>query len=714
MAGKTPFITATDARDAYEESRKWYRVYDEPLTEFERIQRNRPSEKIDPSLPKVTDGTLAAINQEDPKRIIQQIPTGLLSSKDHPEFAPMGNYLITNKLIPLSHVMGSEIQKSWSLISKAGTTGHQSTYCYLTVCNGEIYVEWILPYEKDILGEKGKTFIPDSKVRFMRSWYQKRDLQAIINKEKGLMSTRKGYTSDWNLPLVSQFMNEGGSAKAAEYQTPAEREKGGDTGGFEVIHVFQEGKEAEFYSFAPRFKDGQSLRTKVNPDPRGKMPFDDMYWNIDHSNPRGRGQIELSGGIQNLMDQQLQGFSFNSVYMQQPALIIGGNVNKATLKIKPNAIWDKGSNPQNSIERDAIDNESIRNFVPNMQYLQSKIYNLNSSQDHSIGAGQGDVNQSKTQAGVKAAEAKLGASDNYIRKQFEEAWGNMTETRLNIYLSEMTGTATMQLEGDDLKTIQKSDSAKYLDKKGVLTIPYKEIEKVAFSFSVDASSSEVKEDADNAEKLTEVLKLVQTSQNPQIQQKETQILKLLVDEIGAEGTDDLFPELTQKDQNGMPIDAAQAQQGAPAIDPQMIQQMVEQTVQQAMKAQQKPLHEALNMKFETLPKDVQDAIIQQVFGITPQAPSQVDIQNQQKQQEIDLKAQDQQNQTVLAADKQAHDTQLAVAKHVHDTAQAHFQNTQADRSSTLSEVQAALSQRNTEEQNKLAAKQPKPAAGAKA
>jgi hypothetical protein len=708
VPGKTPFIQAKDARDAYEESRKWYRNYDEPLFEFERIQRNRPSDKIDPSLPKVTDGTLAAINQEDPKRIIQQIPTGLLGSKEHPEFAPMGNYLLTNKLIPLSHVMGSEIQKAWSLISKAGTTGHQSTYCYLTVVNGEIYVEWILPYEKDILGEKGKTFIPDSNVRFMRAWYQKRDIQAIINKEKGLMESRKGYTPEWDLKKLAAFMNEGGSAKPAEYQTPAEREKGdGNTGGFEVIHAFQNGKEAEFYSFAPRYKDGDNLRTKVNPDPRGKTPFDDMYWNIDHSNPRGRGQIELSGGIQNLMDQQLQGFSFNSVYMQQPALIISGNVNKASLKIKPNAIWDKGNNPNNTIERDKIDNESIRGFVGNMQFLQSKIYNLNSSQDHSIGAGQGDVNQSKTQAGVKAQEAKLGASDNYIRKQFEEAWGNMTETRLNIYLAEMTGSAKMRLEGDDLKTIQKSEAAKFLDDKGMLTIPYKDIQKVAFNFNVDASSSEIKEDADNAEKLTEVLKLVQTSQNPQIQQKETQILKLLVDEIGAEGTDDLFPELTQKDQNGLPVDGQpQAPQGP---DPQMIQQMVMETVQQAMKEQQKPIHETLGIKFTDLPEDAKRAVLASI-GIESTDPMPADVATQQKQQEIDLKAEQHQADTVLKADKQAHDNELALAKHGHELQQAQFANSQQDRSSTLSEVQAALSQRNTEEANKLAAKQPKPAA----
>lgn len=692
----TPFITAKDARDAFDQSRKWYRPYDEQIEELERLQRGRPSPRIDPSLPRVTDGTLAAINQETGKRIVQQVPTGLVVSKERPEFAALGNYLITNKLIPLSCRMGSEIQKAWALITKAGGVGSATCYSYFTSVNGQMYAEWILPYVKDIYGEKGKPFMPDSNLRFMRSWYQKSDIKAIIAKEKALQERSKGYTSDWDLRMLSDLLNSDMTRKDSDVMTPAEREKGGDSGGYEIIHAFQNGKEAEFYSFSPRFKDGDVFRRKTNRDPRGKMPLDDMYWNIDHSNPRGRGQIELSGGIQNVMDQQLQGFVFDSVYNQQPALIVNGPVNKASLKIKTNAIWDAGRDGK--IIRDQIDNTSIQNFVSNSQYLQSKIYNMNSSQDNSIGAASGDVNQSKTQAGVQASQARLGTADNYVRKQFEEAWGNMTETRVNIYLSEMTGTATMKLDGDDLDTIRKSEAAQFLDEKGTLTIPYKQIEKMAFEFQVDASSSEIKADADNAEKLTEVYKLISQDLDPAIASKKMQVLKLLIDEIGAEGTDDLFPELNQKDENGMPVEQ-QAPQGP---DPQMIQQMVQETVQQAMKAQEKPLHESLGIKFEMLPEDVQQKLIEQIFNIQAEAPTPSAVATDQAQQKIDLEAQKHQTSTMLQADKQAHDTQLAIAKHEHEGEQSQFNNYQADRQQTASEEQA-----------KVAAKQKQPVGAGK-
>lgn len=690
---KSLYIQSKDARTGFEEAKKWYKPYDEPINEFERLQRNRPSDKIDPSLPKVTDGTLAAINQEGPKRVVQQTPTGLAESKDHPEYAPIANHLLTNKLIPMSQRMGSELQKSWVMIQQAGAIGSCTAYSFYTSCNGEMYVDWILPYAKDLYGEKGKTFLPDCNVRYMRSWYQRTDLKAIINREAALEKKDKNYKSDWDLKLLADFMENGASAKTHEDQTPAEREKGIDSGGYEVIHCFQKGVDAEFYSFCPRYKDGAVLRTKVNKDPRGKMPLDDMYWNIDHSNPRGRGQIELSGGVQNLIDQQLQLFQFGSTYQQAPALKVWGTVNKASLKIRMNSIWDMGTNPANKVERDVVDNAAIANFVPNMQFLQSKIYNLNSSQDNSIAASNGDVNQSKTQAGVKASEAKLGVSDNYVRKQFEEAWGNMSETRLNILMSEMTGSATMELKPDDLKAILKTPAAQFIGEKNgkaVLNIPYKDIEKVAFSFSVDAGSSEIKENNDNAEKLTQVLGVLKDIPSPEIQQKLPKLVKVLVDEIGAEGTDDLFPELDES--NGQPQQPMSS--GGP--DPAMIQQMVQQAVQEAMA--QKPQEDPMLKIFKELPEDAKLQVLQK-YGLQSQSESPTE-------RKLDIEDRKLQADTVLRADKQAHDTEMALVKHETDQQQTEFNNAQADRSSSLSEAQAIMSARQAEQAREDAKNKP--------
>jgi hypothetical protein len=654
----TPFINASTAVDAYTESNVWLKPYFDPINEFERIARNKPSDKITSELPKITDGTMAAIVQEQPKRIIQQVPSGIINCKDYPEYAKIADLVLFQELVPRYNRMGSMLQKSWNMVGKAMTWGRSASYTFYTMTNGVLHTDFVIPYAKDVLSEKGKVFAPDSNIGFLRSWYQKRDIQATINREKMMEENIKGYKSDWDLKLLQEFMEGGASAKPADQQTPAEREKGdGNTGGFEVIHAFQEGKGAEFYSFGPRFKDGQSLRTKINKDPRGKMPLDFLYCNIDLSNPMGRGQIELSGGVQNLIDQQMQMFQFLTTLMMGPPLQVWGSPNKASLKFRPNAVWDMGANPNSSLIKPyEVNNNAIQNFPNNYALLKSQIMNLNSTQDHSISADAGNPAQSKTQAGVQAAEQRLGISDNYLRKQYEEWFQSQSETSINIYFSEMTGKKTLKLDGEDLKEITKTPAKKFINKDGLLEIPYKEINDVIFHFEVDASSSEVKENTENAEKLTEVLKIMQESQDPTMLQKIPQVVKLIIDEIGAEGTDDLFPELDQKDENGMPT---QQPPQAAGPDPQQLMQMVQQMVQEAMQ-QQKQQPKSIAESIRWTPQDLTPSERAQVLGLGGVQADPSGVTPNQTKAATD---------TMMAADKQAHDTSLAIANHAQTAAQ---------------------------------------------
>lgn len=613
----SPFINKNTAMDAYTESKDWLRPYFEPIDEFERIARNKPSSKIDPSLPKITDGTMAAIVQETPKRIIQQAPTGLLTSKDHPEFAKLADICLRDELIPSYNRMGNMLQKSWNMIGKSMTWGRATSYTFYTSTNGKFHTDFVIPYVKDILTEKGKVFAPDSNVRFMRSWYQKRDLKAILNQETRLEKKDKSYKSDWDLSLLAKMLDSSETTKPAELQTPAEREKGASGGGYEVIHAFQTGKNAEFYSFSPQFEDGKPLRVKVNNDPRGLMPFDDMYANIDLSNPLGRGAVELSGGVQNLIDQQMQMFQFMSTMEMAPPIKIRGNVNKTSLKLRPFAHWDMGTGPQNDVEAFALSNFALQNFPNNMQMLQSKIMQLNSSQDTSVGAENGNVGQSKTQAGVEASQQRLGVSDNYFRKQYEDWFEDQSETSVNIYFSEMKGTKTLPLDEKDRKEIIKTPAAQYVTPKGELEVPYKAINDVVFTFQVNAGSSEVKEDSENMDKLLQVYEMASANPNPDIQAKVPELFKIIVKETGVEGVDELFPE-DQTDENGQPMQP-QAQPQQPQISPEQIQQLVMQTVQEALQAEKanKPepdphmeLIKALNIKFDQIPESARQQVLQ--------------------------------------------------------------------------------------------------------
>lgn len=664
LTGKTPFFDAETAVEAYNESKFWYWRYFNPLDEFERLARNKPSRDIDPELPHITDGTLAAIVQEQPKRIIQQVPDGLVTCKSKPELAKIADYVLRTELIPMYNRMGNMLQKSWSMTSKAKTYGVATSYTFFTSSKGKFHTDFVIPYVKDVLGEKGKVFLPDCNIRFMRSWYQRRDIQAIINREKALLEANKGYQSEWDLKLLAQFLETGSTQKPADLMTPAEKEKGGDTGGYEVIHAFQVGVGAQFYSFSPLFQQGKPLRAKINPDPRGLIPLDDMYCNIDLSNPLGRGDVELSGGVQNLIDQQMQMYQFLTTLLMGPPLQVWGTVNKNRLKLRPNAIWDMGKVPTNKVEPYQVHNHAVDTFPNIYGLLKSQILNMQATQDTSVSAQDGNPNFSKTQAGVEAQQQRLGVSDNFLRKQFEEWFEDQSETSVNIYFAERRGSHSIQLDADDRADFAKSQSANMVDKKGVLTFNYSDINKVSFQFEVDPSSSEIKEDQDNAGKLTEVLELMQKVPDPTVQQAIPKVVKLIISEIGAEGTDDIFP--AEHDAAGNPLPNAQTTPPQPQVTPQMVMQIVQQALQQqqAQDISQHPLIKlmaALKMTMADLPEDSKQELLRAI-GLPSNMPSPT-------QQNIALKQQQQTADTVLKADKQAHDTTLAVQQQAHTQAQ---------------------------------------------
>lgn len=514
---KNPFLTSDQARDAYEDAWKWYRVYMNPLDELERIARNRPSPTIDPSLPRITDGTTAGIILETPKRVFEQVPTGHVINKDAPELAPIADTILREKLLFLYNRQGNLLQKTWNMIGKSMTYGVASSYTFFTSTNGKMHTDFILPYAKDSFAEKGKVYQPDSNFRFLRSWYTKRDIKAIIDREQRLEKTLKGYKTPYDLPKMADWMESGPQQKPVYLMTPAEKEKGGDTGGYEMIHVFQKGVGANFFGFAPRFAEGQNLYVKPNPDPRGAMPIDDLYCNIDLSNPMGRGQVELCGGLQNLMDQQMQLYQFMSTIMQGPPLQTWGNVNKATLKYRPNAIWDMGSNMQNKVEPVQITNEQIKTFVPNMQFLAGKINMINATQDSAIPQSAGTTtSQSKTHAGVQQQVERLGVSDNYLQMMAEAWFKAQSETSLNLYFANMKGKEKVDVGEQSVKDLEGTVAAKYVKvdpqtNNATLNIDYDKLDTAVLSFHVDAGTSKKLDDAEQLAKLQTVLQDVGTN-----------------------------------------------------------------------------------------------------------------------------------------------------------------------------------------------------------
>ncbi len=594
------FLTEDNIFTVWEQTKKKIDKLTEPFSEYQRIARNLPRPDADPDYPNVTDGTAASIIQKTPKRIIQQLPVGEfeLYERDDNEkwdWLPIiAQDVYENRIIPNADEDYGLFDKSQLVVQNGLTFGNSVSYAPFINHNGEFTPDLTLPYWGDIYPQPGKKSIRSAKYIFIRSWWTKEDIEDLIKSEaKNAKSAKKNgekYESTWDTAALESIKTKL-TEKDEKAKTPHEEERSSDSEGIEIITGFQVGVKAKFYSFNPDAK--KICRTKLNKDPRGKMPLDVFYGDIDGSNPLGRSLIDLIGPLQNLIDSDMQAYQYNRALSLQPPVIKYGNV--GNFSFAPNEVLDASNDPNAKVVPLVVDTTAIANY-PQLYGLQkSQILNLVASPDTSISAEVGNPGFSKTHAGVKQQQSNISVDDNAIRKSWEKWFEDWSETGGNIYFAERSGTEVLTLQDKtvaQLEKLIKDDKlpADFLNGNQVI-MDYDD-DMPALRFRIAASTSKM---ADDATKL-QALQLVQASidSSPTLQQLLAQypdkLIALYNSLISLSGVED--PEkLTISDDEQEAL-AQQQMQQQQAEQAQAEEEAMQQQQMQEEQAQQPQLSES--------------------------------------------------------------------------------------------------------------------------
>lgn len=201
--------------------------------------------------------------------------------------------------------------------------------------------------------------------------------------------------------------------------------------------------------------------------------------------------------------------------MLNPPIIKRGQFSKSQIKLKPNIVIDIGSDPNADVKAMTIDTTAIANFPNNYGLMKSQLLNLTASPDTSISAQVGNPGFSKTPAGVNAQQANVSVDDNYIRKQFETWFERWSETAINLYFAERTGVEELQLDEETALKLRKLEQEGKLEPGFVsednkVVIDYDSATEV-LKFEVDASTSNMKNDAQQLEALDGLLARLEKS-----------------------------------------------------------------------------------------------------------------------------------------------------------------------------------------------------------
>lgn len=620
------YLKEEDLKDTYDAHVAHMSPLHQPFDEFERIARNRPHPGIAKGLPRVTDGTLAALIQEQPKRIIQQIPTGKVKADDE-WLEIVAGWIFENEILPNSNTVAALIQKCWALTSKTLTYGAQPVFVQFVNRGDYFGTDFTLPYIKDVLLEPGKLSDKDSNCILLKAWYRPSDIEIIIDKEKYLAkrAAARGekYESTWDIEVLQSAIDKHiEKEKQQESQTPNERDKNTKNSVIEMVHAFQRGVGQMFYSFFPDLPPSENVcRRKKNKDPRGQIPIHFMYANVDLSNPLGRGSVELSGGMQNLLDSEVQAYQYMRALLMNPPLIIKGNIRSSVIKYAPAAHIRLGTDPGADVKPLDLSTSSLEAFPSNYGLIKSQILNLNSSTDTSISSEVGNPGFSKTPAGIDAQQTKLGVSDNYTRKQFESVFEEIAETELNLYFAERHGIQELQVDEDTAAKLRKIDPDTVSEDNRIRIDFDGETEKL--KFQVDASTSSMKDDAAERDRLIELLDLAgKYPQFGELMGKDgiSELVNRIVIKSGVEDPEKIMPSEEDGEidpETGQPVQKPDDTK----VTPEMVQQMVQEGIDAAMGDKgENDLQKQLLAKFEQMPEDTKKALLEQ-FGLPANLPS---------------------------------------------------------------------------------------------
>lgn len=513
------FLTPGNIFKRYKDAKDYTDKLTEPFPEFARIALNKPKNSLG-IFPPVTDGTTAGIIENTPKTAVQQLPTGLVETDDDNDWLPIiAQFIYENKILPYANEDYSLFEKCHLVIKGGLTFGAQATFRRFAQHTQGFGPDVELIYWGDLAIQKGKKSGPACDYVFYRTWWQKSDIEYLIDCENKFAEQAKqrgeAYEATWDTAALKAVLDHA-SQKDQQAQTPTEDERGIEATGIELITGFQKGVGNKFYTFNPDSK--KIVRTKVNKDPRGALPIDWCYSNIDGINPLGRGVPEMIGPLQNLIDSRMQIAQYILMYNTNPG-VIQYNLD-SDFVYEPNRRY-RANDINGKVTPVEIRTDALNNYIETQSYLQSQLYQLVASPHSNLPSGSSVITDGKTPTALNMQQATLDVNINTIRKHFESWFESWSEGAINMWFAERSGIEVLQLDDKTAAQLRKLtpteefDPNAALNDKNELVINY-DTATPALKFRVDASTSKMQDDANQLKAFQLVQQFIENS--PQLLQ----------------------------------------------------------------------------------------------------------------------------------------------------------------------------------------------------
>lgn len=591
-----PYLNETDIYDAYtdacDEAIQWRADY----PEFERLMENGLMDQLDPNLPEVNDGSLAASLFKLAKRNVKKEISGRAVALDATDawITELANLQWTKNILPNAKTKASPRRKWKDIARKAAALGSQPVITFFGERGSYRGADFIAPYAQDVKLEAGKDSDEDSDIIFWDVYYSKLQVENLIetakaeqkqakeNKETDPQSFNKWYIKNLEEILAGEMTED----RPGNEESRSKMDKGVKKTGFNFMIAFQRGVNAPFLMCHPATR--KPIREWSNQDPTGDLPVHYLYFYQDFINPYGIGVVKLAGGTQNVLDYMRQADVLATQLGLRPPKMIRGDtegLDEESMVYTEDANWYVG---QAIVERQEMANGVYSQLPGRISMYKTSLNQIVPTGDTSIsGTDSGDPQYSKTPAGVKFQAQALSVDDEDFSENVLECQAATAKSMINIHFANMQGTDLMKLSDDERMIMINAgiqwptDPATGEPVGNELDVIWDQA-RATFDFEVDPDADKTQDEQAALEGKLKAYELINSDPN----------IDMLLMQNGkklnrGELLSDIFSTLTDNDKIIQDISAEEKQMAAGGVDPATGQPMM-QPGQEAMPPEQDP------------------------------------------------------------------------------------------------------------------------------
>lgn len=512
------FLTkAEELYELYEQGKKESDTWREDYHEYERLADNGLLTNLDPALPEVNDGSLAASLFKLPKRIVNSNLTGRVKSLDRNEawITELANIQLENKIIPNANSQAPFHRKWKDAVRKAAIYGSVPLVTLFVERGDYLGTDFIVAQPQDVTLEPGKVSDYDSDLMFWDVYYTKQQGRTMVENAKAenaeAEAAKKAGEPDesynkWDIPALEEAFKDSPESRSPRDDHRETEDKDVKKSGIHFCVAFQRGVDAPFYMFHKTTK--KVVREWTNQDPTGDLPIHFLYCYQDFINPYGVGIVKLAGGTQNVLDYMRQADILATQKGIRPPVSIAGNIDNVDLDSivhEQDALWITGDA---TVKVENTTNDVYAQLPNRIGMYKISLDQLLPTGDTSIGSSAGDTNYSKTQAGVKSREQNLSIDDDDFKDNLYMTYEAVIKSLINIEFANMQGNDITKLSDDDRDKLAKAGLEFPVDEEGN---PTNELEIIwnearsTFDFKVDAEDDKAKDEATRLDGLLKVM-----------------------------------------------------------------------------------------------------------------------------------------------------------------------------------------------------------------